>query len=87
MASNVTECLNQPQTLKEYALILKEKLHPRLSHCLALTAAFKPSDPIEFLSTHLMHLSLDITRAEEVVLNSASYSIIQHYRTITLDCL
>lgn len=67
-SSKVTEAFNRPQSLKDYSVILKEKLHPRLSYCLALTADLKPQDPIEFLSAHLRHLPLDITKAEEVLL-------------------
>lgn len=68
MSSNVTEASSQPQSLKEYSIILKEKLHPRLSHCLALTAEARPPDPIEFLSTHLRHLSSG-NKADEVALS------------------
>ncbi len=41
----------------KYLEKLRETIVPRLSYCMQLVCKLKPNDPIEFIGTHLNHLS------------------------------
>lgn len=50
-----------------YGTFLKTTLNPRLSHVLALVVDARPSDPLEFIATHLHHLKLETRKADDKV--------------------
>lgn len=69
-------------SLHDYAAGLRNTLNPRLCYCLKLCVTEQPSDPIDFLETHLRHLSLDFSEAKKVLfykfLNNRFYQF-QYY--------